>query len=310
MSCGNVKPRDIMDGLLLLDKPTGPTSHDMVASIRDIFDGVKTGHTGTLDPLASGLLVLLIGLATKFAPYIPSDPKVYEGCILLGISTDSLDIEGELLAETYYDGGREQVGAAMASLVGVVEQVPPMFSAAKYKGKPLYRYARRGEDVPRKSRQVKVYRSEMIAYRSGGGRAEVEFHIECSPGTYVRELAARLGGILGCGGVISSLRRIASGPFRVEDAVAIASLEDCHTGREDSLMPLERALESYKRIVVSPEGLQDARNGAPLGATQIGRADAGIAEEEIVAVYGGDKFLGMHRVLQVTPFSSRALRMM
>jgi len=302
--------RDVMDGLLLLDKPSGPTSHDMVASIRDIYDGIKVGHTGTLDPLASGLLVLLLGRATKFAPYIPGDPKVYEGCILLGISTDSLDMEGEPLAETYYDGGQEEAGAALASLVGQVEQLPPMYSAAKHKGQPLYRYARRGEAVPRKSRRVNIYRSEMISYRAGGGRAEVEFHIECSPGTYVRELAARVGDMIGCGGAISRLRRLASGPYRVENAIELSFLKDSLSQREDFLVPLEKSLESYRRIEVSSEGLQAARNGTPLSEATIGRADAGIVEGEIVAVFGGDTLLGMHRVVQTSPFLSRALRMM
>jgi len=299
-----------MEGLLLLDKPSGPTSHDIVASVRNIYDGVKVGHTGTLDPLASGLLVLLLGRATKFAPFIPGDPKIYEGCITLGISTDTMDVEGELLAETFYLGDREEVEKALASLVGTVQQLPPMYSAAKYEGQPLYRYARRGKVVPRKSRQVKVYRSEVISYQAGEGRAEVGFHIECSPGTYVRELAARVGGMLGCGGAISRLRRLASGPFGVKDALEVSLLEDSRSRREDYLVPLERCLESYRRIEVSNEGLPGARNGVPLSEGMVSEVDAEIVEGETVAVFGGDAFLGMHRIVQASPLQTRALRMM
>ncbi|MBN2027870.1 MAG: tRNA pseudouridine(55) synthase TruB [Actinobacteria bacterium] len=299
-----------MNGLLLLDKPSGPTSHDMVKSIRDIYGGVRVGHTGTLDPLASGLLVLLLGRATKFASYIPGDPKVYEGCIMLGVSTDSMDLEGEVLAENNYGGGQEEAEAALASLVGTLEQLPPMYSAVKYKGQPLYRYARRGEDVPRKSRKVEVYRSEMLAYRAEGGRAEVGFHIECSPGTYVRELASRVGDMLGCGGVLAILRRLASGPFRVEDAVEISLLANRQSQREDIIMSLESGLEGYSRIEVSGEGLQAAQNGAPLNDAMVDLEGEEIVKGEIVAVFGGKKFLGMHRVAQASPFRSHALRMM
>jgi tRNA pseudouridine55 synthase len=302
-----------MDGLLLLDKPTGPTSHDIVASLRAVCGGVKTGHAGTLDPLASGLLVILLGKATKLAPYIPGDPKVYEGCILLGISTDSLDIEGELLAEASYEGSGEEAAAALAAQVGTVEQQPPMFSAAKYKGKPLYRYARRGVEVPRQSRQVQVYRFEMTGFRSGKGRAEVDFQVECSPGTYVRELAARVGDTLGCGGVISSLRRIASGPFRVENALTLHDVErrmEGHAGTEGFVLSMERAVEGYKRIDVSDEGLRTARNGAPLNPEMICGMDTGIIAGDTVAVFAGGALLGMHRVTRESPLASYALRMM
>ncbi len=297
-----------MDGLLLLDKPQGPTSHDVVAALKAIFDVRKTGHAGTLDPLASGLLVILVGRATKLAPYVPGDPKVYEGRILLGISTDSLDIEGELLSEVPCEKGAQEAREALAALVGTLEQVPPMFSAAKYMGKPLYTYARRGEEVPRKSRMVRIYRFEMSGFRAAGGRAEIDFHVACSPGTYVRDLAARVGDALGCGGVISCLRRIASGPYRVEDAHTVQEIRECVAGRRAFLLPPERAVEGYGSIGVSPEGMQAALHGAPLSADVISEADGEIEEGDIVKVFGGGALLGMHVVERVNPFVSRALR--
>jgi len=298
-----------MDGLLLVDKHTGPTSHDLVASLRAVFDGAKTGHTGTLDPLASGLLVILVGRATKLAPYVPGDPKIYEGRILLGVSTDSLDMEGQIIAEMHYDKGRDEAQAALSSLVGTVEQKPPMYSATKYRGKPLYRYARRGEDVPRKSRKVRIYRCEMCGFHTTEGRAELDFYVECSPGTYVRDLAARVGDVLGCGGVISRLRRIASGPYRVEDALTMQEIREYDAGKEELLLPPERAVEGYKSIRVSQAGLKAALNGAPLSGSLVSIEDKGIEEGDIVKVFGDDEFLGMHRVISKDPLTTRACRM-
>ena len=302
--------RGDLDGLLLLDKPSGPTSHDMVALARRLLGMAKVGHTGTLDPLASGLLVLLMGKATRLAPYIPDDPKVYEGCMLLGLSTDSMDTDGTITAEGVYDGGPEKAQGALESLVGEFEQIPPMYSAAKYRGKPLYRYARKGEEVPRKARRVRVYRSEMKEFRELGTRAEMHFFIECSPGTYVRDLAARVGDILGCGGTLSSLRRLMSGPFRVEEAETPQELEERIAAGDVHLQPLELALQGYGRIEVTEAGAQAVRNGSPVGEEILKRIDTGIAEGDVVAVFAGGDLLGMHRVLCTSPLASRALRMM
>jgi tRNA pseudouridine55 synthase len=310
MSCRAGVIKEAVDGLLLLDKPSGPTSHDLVASVRRLSGSPKAGHTGTLDPMASGLLIILVGKATKLAPFVPGDPKVYEGCILLGLSTDSMDIEGEVIAEGTYDGGPERAQAALASLVGVVEQVPPMFSAVKYRGKPLYRYARMGEEVPRQSRTVRVYRSEMRAFRVRGTRAEMDFLIECSPGTYVRDLAARVGDGLGCGGTLSRLRRMGSGPFGVEDAMSVEEMRERAVKGRDYLLPLERAVEGCKRVDVAESGLIAVRNGSPLGGSMLRRVDAEVMEGDAVAVFAGGELIGMHRVSQVSPFISHALRMM
>lgn len=298
-----------MDGLLLVDKHTGPTSHDLVASLRAVFDGAKTGHTGTLDPLASGLLIILVGRATKLAPYVPGDPKIYEGRILLGVSTDSLDTEGRIIAETPCAKGGDEAQAALSSLEGNVEQKPPMYSAIKYRGKPLYSYARRGEDVPRKSRDVRIYRCEMRGFHKIGGRAELDFYVECSPGTYVRDLAARVGDAMGCGGVISRLRRIASGPYRVEDAVTMQEIAEYEAGKEELLLPPERAVEGYKSIWVSQSGLKAALNGAPLSSSHVSMEDKGIEEGDIVKVFGDEELLGMHRVISKDPLATRACRM-
>ncbi len=299
-----------VDGLLLLDKPVGPTSHDMVALVRRLLGGAKTGHAGTLDPMASGLLILLAGKATRLAPYIPGDPKVYEGSILLGVSTDSLDMQGEIVAESAYDKGPERARAALSSLVGEVEQLPPMYSAAKYRGRPLYRYARAGEEVPRKSRTVRVYFSRMCAYRQLGPRAEIDFAIACSPGTYVRDLAARVGDALGCGGALSRLRRAASGPFKVDEAISVEDLSGRAGRGEGFLLPPEQAVEGLRRLNVAEPDVDAARNGSPLSGEMVSRLDTGVAEGEAVAVFTHGHLLGVHRVTCLTPFASHALRMM
>jgi tRNA pseudouridine55 synthase len=302
--------REEAAGLLLLDKPGGPTSHDMVASIRKMLGIAKAGHTGTLDPLATGLLIVLTGKATRLAPYVQSDPKVYEGCMLLGLSTDSMDIEGAVTSERSYSGGHEPVLEAFSSLVGELEQVPPMYSAAKYRGKPLYSYARRGEEVARKSRIVRVHRAELRGFREVGSRAEVDFLIACSPGTYVRDLVARVGDMLACGGVLTALRRTASGPFRVEDARGLEDLKERLARGEKGLLPLETALRGLKRVEVSETALNAVRNGMPVTGDMLLNADEGILEEEGIAVFGGGCFLGMHRVTTLSPFATRAMRMM
>ncbi len=303
-------PRGGVDGLLLLDKPSGPTSHDMVAASRRLMGAGKAGHTGTLDPLATGLLVIMLDKATKLAPFIKGDPKVYEGCVLLGLTTDTMDIQGEVISEGVYGRGAEPVREAFASLVGELRQLPPMYSAAKFRGKPLYRYARRGEEVPRKERAVRVYSAEVRGFRDLGGRAEADFLIACSPGTYVRELVARVGEMLACGGTLKSLRRTASGLFGVEEAVSVGRLEDDPARRERFLLPPHVAVRGYHRVVVDDAAVDAVRNGTPIAGGMLQGADPDISDGDVVAVFGGGSFLGMHRVSTVSPYASRALRMM
>ncbi|MEW6554929.1 MAG: tRNA pseudouridine(55) synthase TruB [Actinomycetota bacterium] len=297
------------DGLLLLDKPTGPTSHDMVTAVRKGVGAARAGHCGTLDPLASGLLVILLGTATRLAPFVRGDPKIYEGSIVLGLTTDSMDIEGQVTSESDYTGGEAEVRDALASLEGELEQLPPMYSAVKYRGKPLHRYARKGEEVPRRARRVSVYSVEMLAFHRTGERMEVDFRVACSPGTYVRELAARLGEALGCGGALSRLRRTASGPFLLEHAHSLDELEKRGTAG-DVILPASSALRGHMSIEVEEAVVEAVCNGSQLEGSMLRRVDEGIVDGDIVAVHGGGKLLGVHRVITASPFSSRAVRML
>lgn len=204
-----------LDGALLVDKPAGPTSHDVVDNIRRTFGLKKVGHAGTLDPAATGLLVILLGRGTKLSERLMSDDKVYQGTIRFGESTDSYDADGELVASLPVPPlTLEELNEAAASFVGDILQTPPMVSAVKKDGVPLYKLARKGVEVERKPRLIHVYSFQFSGYQEPLG----QFRVACTKGTYVRSLAHELGQKLGCGAYLASLRRMASGQFQVEDA--------------------------------------------------------------------------------------------
>ena len=210
-----------MDGLLLVDKPAGITSYGVVDRIKKKFSLKKVGHGGSLDPLATGLLVLLLGKATKLASGLLSGDKEYEAVVLLGRVTDSQDISGRTLSErSGFQVTREQLEEALNSFRGEIEQVPPMFSALKYRGKRLYELARRGLEVPRPPRKVKIDKLQLLAF----DLPSFGIRVACSKGTYIRTLAHDLGAKLGCGACLQALRRTAASPFRIEDARHLADI--------------------------------------------------------------------------------------
>jgi tRNA pseudouridine55 synthase len=204
-----------LDGAILIDKPAGPTSHDVVAAIRRKFGIKKVGHCGTLDPNATGLLIIVLGRGTKLSEKLMSDDKVYEGTIKFGETTDSYDTDGELVASLPVPPLTvEQLSASAAEFVGDLMQKPPMVSAVKKGGVPLYKLARKGIEVEREPRLVHIYKFHFADYREPLGT----FHIACTKGTYVRSLAHELGQKLGCGAHLATLRRSVSGKFDVAHA--------------------------------------------------------------------------------------------
>jgi tRNA pseudouridine55 synthase len=208
------------DGILNLDKPRGPTSHDVVDRVRELTGIRRVGHAGTLDPLATGVLLVCIGKATRVSEYLMAGSKVYRARVRLGVATDTYDAEGQVVASASVDPikvGRAQVEAALTRFRGVIEQVPPMYSALKHEGKPLHRLARRGVEVERKPRRVEISRLELTEWEP----PECTLEVTCSSGTYVRALAHDLGQALGCGAHLTGLVRLASGGFRLEDAVTL-----------------------------------------------------------------------------------------
>ena len=208
-------------GFLVVDKPAGWTSHDVVDRVRRWFGTRRVGHLGTLDPQATGVLPLALRDATKLIPFVPGDPKIYRGVVRLGVETDTLDGDGRELARHAGPLPSEvAVRSALGSFLGEHEQVPPMFSAVKQGGVPLYRLARRGEQVERAPRKVRIDSFALLAYRG----PDVEVEVTCSPGTYVRVLAAELGSRLGCGAYLQSLCRLRSGPFELAQAAPFEAL--------------------------------------------------------------------------------------
>lgn len=205
-----------LDGAILIDKPAGPTSHDIVDAIRRNFNLKKVGHCGTLDPNATGLLLIVLGRGTKLSEKLMSDDKVYEGTIKLGEATDSYDAAGELTSSLPVPPlTLEELNAAADEFVGDLMQAPPMVSAVKKGGVPLYKLARKGIEVEREPRLIHIYTFQFSAYTEPVGA----FRLACTKGTYVRSIAHDLGQKLGCGAHLENLRRVTSGKFDVADAI-------------------------------------------------------------------------------------------
>jgi tRNA pseudouridine55 synthase len=205
-----------LDGAILIDKPAGPTSHDVVDAIRRQFNIKKVGHCGTLDPNATGLLLIVLGRGTKLSEKLMSDDKVYEGTIKFGESTDSYDADGELVASLPVPPlTLEQLNEATVEFVGDIMQTPPMVSAVKKGGVPLYKLARKGVEVEREPRLIHIYNFRFSHYAEPVG----QFRLACTKGTYVRSVAHELGQKLGCGAHLANLRRVSSGKFDVAQAL-------------------------------------------------------------------------------------------
>lgn len=235
-----------MDGLLLIDKEPGVTSHDVVQTVRRTTRQKKTGHCGTLDPNATGLLLLTLGKATRLTRFLIRAPKVYEGVIRFGVATDTYDSTGETVAEAPAEGlTREAVAGAMQRFEGTIEHHAPPYSAKKVQGKKLYELAREGKEVPRETKEVTVYEFRPLEPRTEaeGGEAgaddggalrddRIRFRLACASGTYARTLAHDLGQALGCGAHLEELRRTRIGPFDLGDALTVGELEERLAGRE------------------------------------------------------------------------------
>jgi tRNA pseudouridine55 synthase len=210
-----------LDGAVLVDKPAGPTSHDVVDAIRRQFGIKKAGHCGTLDPNATGLLIIVLGRGTKLSEKLMSDDKVYEGTMKFGETTSSFDAQGDLVASMPVPPLTvEQLNVAAAEFIGDIMQMPPMVSAVKKDGVPLYKLARKGVEVEREPRLIHIYKFQFTDYREPLG----DFQVACTKGTYVRSLSHDLGQKLGCGAHLANLRRTASGKFDVAQAVPFEDL--------------------------------------------------------------------------------------
>ncbi|MBQ7090798.1 MAG: tRNA pseudouridine(55) synthase TruB [Clostridia bacterium] len=228
-----------MNGIFLVDKPTNMTSFGVVARLRRVT-GQKCGHSGTLDPMATGLLPVMVGKATKLCDLLTEGQKTYVGTLRFGLRTDTGDITGEVLEERVGMPSQAELEAAMPQFRGVITQRPPIYSAIKVDGVPLYRHAYKGREVEVPERQVEIHRFVLLGYDEA--RQEAEFEVECSKGTYIRSLFSDLAEACGCVGTMSALRRTQVGGFSIADAVPLERLMEMEEQRAEQMIPMEQAL--------------------------------------------------------------------
>ncbi len=258
-----------MTGIILLDKPKDITSFGAVARVRRICGEKKCGHTGTLDPMATGVLTVMLGGATRFIELLPSHNKAYRALFRLGTITDTLDITGKVLETREVNVTAEEVREKIADFIGDISQLPPMYSAVSVDGQRLYDLARQGIEVERKPRQVTVFSIDIISENEETGEYEID--VECSSGTYIRTLISDLGEALGCGAVMTELRRTKANGFEIEKAVTPEELEEAvNNGRiSELLIPVDKALEEYPVIKVSEAQAKRFRNGGELSLERL-----------------------------------------
>ena len=285
-----------VDGILLLDKPLGVSSNHALQSVKRLYEAAKAGHTGSLDPLATGVLPLCFGEATKFSQYLLDADKAYESTFVLGTVTDTGDAEGRVLENNNAsDVTQSEIVTALQAFEGEIEQIPSMFSAIKQGGQPLYKLARKGLEVERKARSVVIKTLQLRAFR-GGERPEMDIYLECSKGTYVRSLAEDLGRLIGCGAFVSALRRTRAGPFGIDQSITLSALEGLKGAGEPGeldklLLPTDSALGSLPLVLLSESSGFYMRQGQPVMVSNAPRD--GIVR---VALDSGE-FLGVGEML-------------
>jgi tRNA pseudouridine55 synthase len=286
----NPAPKKIrlpIDGVLLLDKPAGLSSNDALIKVKRLFNAKKAGHTGTLDPFATGLLPLCFGEATKFSQDLLESDKTYEAVIHFGVTTSTGDTEGEVLQTRTVNLSTDEIEAALARFRGEIDQVPPMYSALKRDGKPLYEYARAGITLEREARRVTIYQLDFIAYQA----PYLTVRVQCSKGTYIRVLGEDIGEALGCGGHLQVLRRVQVGHLTIEqahtlEAIALVAEQD----RIQLLAPVDELLSSFPAISLSAELAQRFLQGQRLSLGKEGMTQP--VSEGRVRVYREQQLLG------------------
>ena len=274
-----------MDGLVVVDKPAGWTSHDVVARLRRIFGMKRIGHAGTLDPDATGVLLIGVGRATRLLRFLQEAGKVYRGSVAFGVATSTLDAAGDVVGrQAMPDVNRNDVEAAAKAFVGEIEQVPPMVSAVKIGGRRLHELAREGREVERAARMVRIDRIDVEDF-DGGDFPRATLLVECGPGTYIRSLAADLGQALGGLAHLAWLRRLQAGPFRIEEA---HTLDAVAAAPESVLLPPLEAVRHLDRIHVGADLARGVSHGAVFPVATLCPSDAGPRGLGPVAVVGPD----------------------
>lgn len=245
-----------MNGIVIIDKPAGWTSQDVVSKLRGVFHTKRIGHGGTLDPMATGVLPVFVGRATRAVEFFEHAEKTYEATLRLGVTTTTEDITGQVLETRKVAITQEDFLRALESFRGEISQIPPMYSAIKIGGQKLCDLARKGKQVPRQERTVTIFKLDCLAF--SGERARLLVH--CSKGTYIRTLCKDIGQALGCGGCMESLRRLVAGSYMLEDAIALDTLVASRCP-EDSLRPVDSLFSQYPAITLTEKQTLRCRNG-------------------------------------------------
>jgi tRNA pseudouridine55 synthase len=277
--------RDLVDGVLLLDKPVGLSSNDALIKAKRVLNAKKAGHTGTLDPFATGLLPLCFGEATKFSQDLLEADKAYETTVHLGVKTNTGDTEGEAISTREVSVTREQIDAVLAQFRGPILQVPPMYSALKRDGKAYYEYAREGITLEREARPVTIHQLDFVSYEA----PFLKLLVSCSKGTYIRVLGEDIGDALGCGAHLNALRRIRVGALTVDGMVTLETLQ-ANPAPLAMLAPVDTLLSSFPSVQLTDELAKRFLNGQRLA---LGKEDVAVPEQlGRVRVYHGENLLG------------------
>lgn len=286
-----------MTGIICVNKEKDITSFGVCAKMRGILKEKKVGHTGTLDPMATGVLPIMIGGATRFLDYLPESDKGYRAVFVLGKTTDTLDITGTVTAENEVNASKADVESVLTQFKGRIMQTPPMYSAVSVNGKRLYDLARQGIEVEREKREVEIKSLELADCNENENEYTID--VLCTKGTYVRTLIDDIGRVLGCGAVMTSLVRTYAMGFTLDDCKTLAQLQllkDSGAGFESVLLPLEKALGAYDKVVVSPAQSNRFKNG---GALDLVRVKKQLNADEIYRVYSSDgDFLGLGKAVE------------
>lgn len=288
-----------MDGVLVIDKPAGPTSHDIVYVIRRAAGLKKVGHTGTLDPMATGVLVILIGRATRIAQFLELEPKEYIAEAVFGIETDTQDTTGTVIRESPVDINIDDINRVVPDFTGAILQIPPMVSAIKIGGRTLYKLAREGKEIERPPRRVTIYSLEIIDFFKAEDRYKATFKVLCSGGTYIRTLIHDIGARLGVGATMSGLRRTRVGRFTLSEAVSIDSIKEDPSIISRAAIGMDSALSHLSAVIVKETAVQAVRHGQILQDTMLETGPLRYAIEDILRIKdSGGNLLALGRIIE------------
>ncbi len=287
-----------MDGIIIINKDKGLTSFDVVYKLRKMLKIKKIGHAGTLDPMARGVLPVMLGKATKLLDILPNDDKAYVASFSLGIVTDTLDITGKILSKNKSNISQKQVEQVLQKFKGKILQVPPMYSAIKKDGKKLYELARSGKEVKRDAREINIKKLDLISFDEN--LQQGKFMVECSKGTYVRSLCDDIGKELTCGACMSALNRISACGFNLDESITLAQVQEfCNSGNiSDKIIPMEQLFSSYLKVNISQNQTKRFINGNYLSLTRIFvLKNKNLQHSQLVRVYSDkNEFLGLGKI--------------